>query len=150
MKGNLCNEKKLISRKKRFGKLGFTGILGLPFIFLDVGDFHHMDHMMDWWGIPYVGFWWIVVWIIQFIIAFLIYKDAEKQGKNSVLWFVLVILPLVGIPFLIAYLIVRSEEADTKEAINDALNILDERYAKGEITREEYQKIKKDITKENE
>jgi len=118
-----------------------------PFIILNGGDLHHMDHMMDWWGIPNMGFWWIAVWVVQFILAFLVYKDAEKQEKNALLWFFLIILPWIGILFLIGYLVVRGEEADTEEAIENAQKVLDERYAKGEITRTEYLQMKKDIEK---
>jgi putative membrane protein len=118
-----------------------------PFVVLNGGDLHYIDHMMDWWGIPNMGFWWIAVWVVQFILAFLVYKDAEKQGKNGLLWFFLVILPWIGILFLIGYLVVRGEEADTEEAIEYAQKVLDERYAKGEITRAEYLQMKKDIEK---
>ena len=118
-----------------------------PFIMLNDGDFYHMDHMMHWWGIPNMGFWWIAVWIIQIIIASLVYKDAKKKGKNSLLWFILIILPWIGFLFIIIYLIVSYEEADAEEAIENAQKVLDERYAKGEITREEYLQMKKDIEK---
>lgn len=118
-----------------------------PFVVLNGGDLYPMDHMMDWWGIPNMGFWWIAVWVVQFILAFLVYKDAEKQGKNSLLWFFLIILPWIGILFLIGYLVVRGEEADIEEAIEYAQKVLDERYAKGEITRAEYLQMRKDIEK---
>ena len=124
--------------------------MGFPFIVLDIGDIHHMDHMMNWWGIPYIGSWWIVVWIVQFILALLIFKDADKKGKNGLLWFILIIIPGIGILFLIAYLVVQRDESDVKEADENAQNILDERYAKGEITREKYQQMKKDIKKGDE
>ncbi len=103
--------------------------------------------MMDWWGIPFMGFWWIGVWIVQLIIAFLVLRDAEKRKMNSLLWFILIILPWVGFLFIIGYLVVRSEEDETKESMDDALKILDERYAKGEITRKEYLETKLDIEK---
>jgi uncharacterized membrane protein len=99
-----------------------TILTGLPFIVLNGGDFYHMmnwgHHMMDWWGIPYMGLWWIGVWIAQLIIAFLV---------------------------IIGYLIIRREEDEVKESLDDAHKILDERYAKGEITRREYQQAKMDI-----
>jgi len=123
-------------------------LTGFPFILLDVDCCHMLDwdhHMMDWWGIPYMGFWWIGIWIIQFVIAFLVYKDAEKSKKNGLLWFILVILPWVGILFLIGYLVIRGEKTETKDAIVNADKIIDERYAKGEITREEYLEIKNDM-----
>lgn len=79
--------------------------------------------------------------------AILVYKDAEKKDKNGLLWFILVIIPWVGLLFLIGYLVVRGEEADVERSIKESLNILDERYAKGEISREKYLHIKKDILK---
>ncbi len=118
------------------------------FILLNGGDLHHMNHMMDWWGVPFMGYWTIIVWVVQLILATLVYKDAEKQEKSGLLWFILVIIPWVGILFLIGYLVVRGEEAEAEKAVEEALKILDERYAKGEISRTEYLQMKKDIKKE--
>jgi len=103
------------------------------------------DHMMDWWGIPFMGYWGFLVWIVQIIIAVLVYKDTQKKKQNGLLWLVLVILPWIGILFLIIYLIIRVEETEIKESIDKGQNVLDERYAKGEITREEYLQVKKDL-----
>jgi putative membrane protein len=131
-------------------KLWISFFAGFPFIILDVDSWHMMDwnhHMMDWWGIPFMGFWWIGVWIVQFIIAFLVYKDAEKRENNGLLWFVLVVLPWIGILFLIIYLIIREDKIENKEIMDDAQKILDERYAKGEMTRNEYLQAKEDIEK---
>lgn len=122
----------------------------ISFIFLNGGDWHMMDgwsHMMDWWGVPFMGFWWLGVWIFQFIIAFLVYRDAVEKENNGLLWFVLVILPWIGILFLIIYLIIINEKANNDEIIDEAQKINDERYAKGEITRTEYLQIKEDIEK---
>jgi putative membrane protein len=120
----------------------------LPFIVLNGDGWHMMDwdhHMMDWWGIPFLGYWYIVFWVIQFIVAFMVYRDAEKRKMNSLFWFVLIILPWIGIFFIIGYLILRTEEEDSKESMDSAMIILDERYAKGEITRKEYLETRKDI-----
>ncbi len=103
--------------------------------------------MMDWWGVPFMGFGMIGIWIVFIVIAFLVYKDAEQRNMNGLLWFILVIIPWIGILFLIVYLIIRSEEAEIEEAIENAQKILDERYAKGEITQKEYLQMKKDIEK---
>ncbi|MHA2388930.1 MAG: SHOCT domain-containing protein [Candidatus Hodarchaeales archaeon] len=127
-------------------------LAGFPLILLDINGWHMMDwdhHMMDWWGIPFIGFWWIGVWIAQFVIAFLVYKDAEKRENNGWLWFVLVILPWIGIIFLIIYSIIREEKTKIMETSSDAKRILDERYAKGEMTRKEYLQAKEDIEKKN-
>ena len=124
-------------------------VFNLSYILLNGGNFHYMDHMWDWWGIPYIGYWTIVVWIVQLILAALVYKNAEKQEKNGLLWFILIIIPWFGILFLIGYLVIRSEEASSEKSVEEALKILDERYAKGEISRKEYLQMKKDIQNMN-
>jgi len=105
------------------------------------------DHMMDWWGIPAMGFWTLGIWAVFLIIAVFVYRDAQERNMNGLLWFILVIIPWIGILFLIVYLIIRSEEAEIEEAIENAQKILDERYSKGEITRKEYLQMKKDMEK---
>lgn len=125
-----------------------TIVAVLPFIVLNGDGWHMMDwdhHMMDWWGIPFLGYWCIVLWVIQFIIAFMVFRDAEKRKMNSLFWFVLIIIPWIGIFFIIGYLILRTEEEDSKGSMDAAMIILDERYAKGEITRKEYLETRKDI-----
>ncbi len=97
------------------------------------------DHMMDWWDMPFISFMWlwtIGIWLIFLIIAILVYKDAENRGMNGLLWFVLVILPWVGIIFLIIYLVIREEKGVNIYSSKSAEAILEERYAEGEITRE--------------
>ena len=42
-------------------------------------------------------------------------------------------------------MIIKSEETEEKEIMTDAQKILDERYAKGEMTRKEYIQAKEDI-----
>jgi putative membrane protein len=119
-------------------------------VVLDVDDFGHMmgwDHMTGWWWFPFFGIWGLIVWVVQIIIAILVYKDAQKRKKNGLLWCILVSLPWIGILFLIAYLIIRGEETEKKEIYDEGQKVLDERYAKGEITREEYLQMKKDIEK---
>ena len=106
--------------------------------------------MTDWWGLPYIGYWGFLIWIVQIILAVLVYKDAQKKKQNSLLWSILVILPWLGILFLVVYLILREEEVDIRESIDEGNKIIDERYAKGEITREEYLQMKRDIKEFNE
>ena len=48
---------------------------------------------------------WFIVWIL---VAIWVYKDAEKRGKNGVLWLIVVIL--LGLIGLIIYLVVRGEK----------------------------------------
>jgi len=120
-------------------------------IFRNMNGDNMMDwDMMDWgwWDAPFMWFWMICVWLVFVVIAFLVYKDAEKRGMDGTLWFVLAILPMVGILFLIIYLIIREEKTLRDTSQKSANAILDERYARGEITKGEYQRMKKDIKKE--
>ena len=97
-------------------KLLTTFFAGFPFIVLNGDEWHMMgewSHMMDWWGVPFMGFWIIGI--------------------------------IIGIGLLIVYLIIKSEETEEKEIMTDAQKILDERYAKGEMTRREYIQAKEDI-----
>jgi hypothetical protein len=48
---------------------------------------------------------WFILWIL---VAIWVYKDAEKRGKNGVLWLIIVIL--LGLIGLIIYLVVRGEK----------------------------------------
>ncbi len=107
-------------------------------------------HMGDWpmWG----GWWfmWPIVWVAVFlVIGIFVYKDAEKRDMNGLLWFILVILPMVGILFLIIYLVFREEHVkDMKfDSSKSAEKMLDERYARGEVTKEEYRDMKKEMKK---
>jgi putative membrane protein len=118
-------------------------------IITTVLDEGHMDgdHMMG--GFDGFGMWlWMIgIWLVFIVIAFLVYRDAERRGMNGLLWFVLVILPWVGILFLIIYLIIRDEKILDKSSKKSAESILNERYARGEITQREYLQIKNEIRK---
>ena len=108
-----------------------------------MGDCDMMD--MDWWGVPFMGFWMLGLWLVLVFIAFLVYKDAEDRGMNGLLWFILVVLPWVGIIFLIVYLIIRESKGASAIPYKSANAILDERYARGEITRDDDHRMKKDL-----
>ncbi len=58
------------------------------------------------------------------------------------LWFIGIII-FIGL--IVAYLIIKSEKMEEVEIMSDAQKIIDERYAKGEITREEYIQAKEDL-----
>ncbi len=96
-------------------------------------------------GFPYFSmlFWWAIF----IIIGFIVYQDANKRDMNGLLWFILVILPMIGIIFLILYIVIRETSAEKKK---DALEILKERFAKGELTEEEYLRMKKELRGEHE
>ena len=103
-------------------------------------------HMMNWF--PFMGFGMILIWLVSVAIAYLVYKDAEKRGMNGLLWGLPIVIPWIGILFLILYLILRDSgyrAAGGANAKTSSEEILDERYAKGEITRELYLQMKEDI-----
>jgi putative membrane protein len=62
------------------------------------------------------------------------------------------LIPWIGILFLILYLIMRDSghriaAKGSASARTTAEEVLDERYAKGELTREIYQQMKEDLKK---
>lgn len=63
---------------------------------------------------------------------------------NYILMLAFWILVIVGIVFLIKYLIVHSS-GQQKSSGENPLDILKRRYAKGEISKEEFEKMKKDL-----
>jgi putative membrane protein len=116
--------------------------MNLLYIVLNGGDF---GHMMWGYGFPFMGYWGVGIWIIQLLIGLMIYKDAEKIGKNGLIWFILVIIPWIGLFVILAYIIFRNEDKINKDVKQDSIKVLDKRYAKGEISREEYLQAKKDL-----
>ena len=99
-------------------------------------------HMFP-FGFGFFGFGMIFWWVLWVIVAYLVYQDAEKRGMNGLLWFILVLIPMLGIVFLLVYLAVRESRAEERKS--DALEILKERYARGEITKEEFERMKREI-----
>ena len=63
--------------------------------------------------------------------------------------FLFVIAIIAGVIILIAWAVRRSSrmQQPQQESISTAMETLKERYAKGEITKEEFENIKKDLTK---
>jgi putative membrane protein len=117
-----------------------------------------MAYMMDdmWGGYSSGGFgfpiWRICImlfWLFVFlVIAYLVYKDAKTRGMNGLLWAILVLIPFVGILFLIIYVVIReTTEHNGSPEKKSAMDIVKERYAKGEISSEEFQKITEDLKK---
>ncbi|MEI6105220.1 MAG: SHOCT domain-containing protein [Methanothrix sp.] len=75
-------------------------------------------HMMH--NYPFMGFWTSLIWLVVIlVVAYLIYK------------------------------LIKSEKilAPSKPSIKSAEDLLAERYAKGELTREQYLQMKEDIKK---
>jgi putative membrane protein len=107
-------------------------------------------HMIDWF--PFMGFGTVFAWVVSLAIAYLVYKDAEKRDMNGLLWGLPILIPWIGIVFLILYLILRDSgrkiiAESSVTARTTAEEVLDERYAKGELTRELYLQMKEDLKK---
>ncbi len=101
------------------------------------------------YGFGFFGFWmifWLVVWIL---IAYLVYQDAEKRGMNGLLWLILLLIPMVNIVALIIYIVIRESQPQLQkqEVEKTPLEILKERYAKGEISHEEYERMRRELEK---
>jgi putative membrane protein len=75
------------------------------------------------------------------VIAYFVYKDAKEQNMSAPLWFILVILPMAGFLLAVLYVIIREVRMPI-EPKNTPVNILKERFARGEITAEEFEKGK--------
>jgi len=85
-------------------------------------------------------------WFVQLVIAYFVYKDAKEQNMSAPLWFILVILPMVGFLLAVLYVIIREVRMPI-EPKNTPLDILKERFAKGEITTDEYEQRKDALMK---
>ncbi len=98
------------------------------------------------YGFPFFG-WGMLLWFVVFLaIGYFVYKDANSRGMNGLLWYVLVLIPMLGIIALILYLVIR-ESGSQKPAVErtNAMDILKERYAKGEITSEQFRTMSEDL-----
>ncbi|UCC13154.1 MAG: SHOCT domain-containing protein [candidate division WOR-3 bacterium] len=63
-------------------------------------------------------------------------------GYGGMFMFFIILLVLVGI---VIYFIVNSKKLKQDYGEEDALDVLKKRYAKGEISRKEYESMKKDL-----
>jgi len=117
-----------------------------------------MGYMMDnlWGGIPGYGmgsgfpfFGWgmMIGWIvIALVVGYFVYKDANSRGMNGLLWWILILIPWIGILVLILYVIILETSGQKKVAEEDtAVGILKERYAKGEITTEQFRTMSEEL-----
>ena len=102
-----------------------------------------------WFGFPFFGLGMMLLWFLIFlIIGYIVHQDANKRGMNGLLWWILIIIPMIGILALFLYMILR--ETGREKTISkgtSALEILQERYAKGDITTEQFQIMKEELKK---
>jgi hypothetical protein len=49
----------------------------------------------------------IIIWLVQLLVAFLIYRDAKEQKMLAPVWAILAILPMFGYLADLLYLIIR-------------------------------------------
>lgn len=100
----------------------------------------------DMWDWPYMWLFMVGIWVVLAVIAVLVYIDARKRGMNGLLWLVLLLIPMFSFVALIIYLVLREGGGATRAESKSASMILDERYARGEISRDEYLRMKEDIS----
>lgn len=98
-----------------------------------------------------------LIWILVAVVALIVILQAltmspwmsGMMGMMGLGWIFMFIIPLAFLALIIQgvyFLVVGSKEARVQVSPTEkALEILKERYAKGEITREEYLKMKKDL-----
>lgn len=94
------------------------------------------------WGL----FGLIILWVIQLVLAYFVYKDAKDQKMSAPLWFILVIISFFGYLAAILYLIIR-EVRKPVELEKTPVDTLKERFTRGEISAEEFEKAKELLMK---
>ena len=95
---------------------------------------------------PFFGLFMLIAWLVQLVIAYFVYKDAKEQKMSAPLWFILVILPMAGFFLAVLYVIIREVRMPI-ETTNLPLDILKARFARGEISLEEFEKGKDALMK---
>jgi hypothetical protein len=62
----------------------------------------------------------IAIWIVQVLIAYLIWKDAKEQKMLAPVWAILAILPMFGYLVDVLYLVIRELRPSRKTEIPPA------------------------------
>ena len=65
---------------------------------------------------------------------------------GMILGFIFFILIIIGVIFLIVWLVRRTGSSVPEKTSTHSLEILKERYAKGELTKEQYDNMKKELS----
>jgi putative membrane protein len=101
------------------------------------------------YGRPFAGGGMILVWLIVFgIIGSIVYPDANRKGMHGLLWWILILIPMVGIFALFLYIVIRDLRHHGARETKTPMDILKERYAKGELTGEQSRKMSEDLKQE--
>ena len=66
-------------------------------------------------------------------------------GFGMIFGFIFFVAILIGIIFLIIWLVKRSGLSTTNSTSTKHIEVLKERYAKGDLTKEQYESMKKDL-----
>ena len=97
-------------------------------------------------GFSGMWFWMIGMWFVFLLIAVFVFQDAEKRGRSDgILWFILLLIPWMNFLVLVIYLIVRDQNNLVPNTKLNVKAVLDNRYAQGEISREEYIQMREDL-----
>ena len=81
----------------------------------------------------------LLIWLVQLVLAYFVYKDAKEQKMSAPLWSLLVILPMAGFLLATLYAIIREVRMPVEPQKTPG-DILKDRFARGEITADEYER----------
>ncbi len=97
---------------------------------------HHGGHMVGWWADPTPLELIIAYLVLALPIGLLVYIDSQHRGMNSTLWFLLVLVPVVGLLVALVYLMVRGEERPqyTRSPSNDPVSYSSQPYSNPTVT----------------
>jgi putative membrane protein len=91
-------------------------------------------------GLGFIGI--LVLWLVQLVIAYVIYRDAKEQNMSALLWGILAIIPLFGYLPAVLYAIIRDVRSSRGKE-KTPMDILRERFAEGQLSEEEFENKKK-------